>query len=260
MRTPAHIQLARRSRQALSFSIHLRKISHAWLLAVALATPGFVTTVHAQSAPKPPVTFRILGLGAPVTDLFYYNGRQAVSVTAGSSGFSAPYPVPNDGRVEFFRVLPPEPPEEKPRRVTVTDLQLGEGGPFLVIMLTDPATPTQTRGVVVDDSWEKHPSGTMQLFSFSRRLLAVKVGDEMVELAAGQSRLFSYHGANRLSLQAATREGADWVLRIRSPKSILPDSRSTVVLIDQEPSPERPNPDGLRTLDFIDLEPPEPTP
>jgi len=237
---------------------HLTRI--AAIVALLLTAPGLTIPACAQQpAPKPPVMFRTLALGASVADVFYDLKSSAVSVAAGSSGFSSPYVAPEGGRVVFYRVLPPEKPDAKPRHVPVAEIQLGEGGPYLVLMIVDPeAGAISTK--VVDDSWTVHPVKTVRLFNFSRRQAMVKLGGEVVELPTTQSHIFPYPDGTQVWLQAATKENETWVLRVGGPQVTLPKARSTVVLIDQPPSIERKNPFAVLVRNFVEFEPPPSVP
>lgn len=228
------------------------------LLLAGLLSPA---TIHAQPAPKPPVTFRAIALGVPVSDLFYDLKGESIAVTAGSSGLSSAYVVPPSGRVVFYRVLPPEKPGEKPRHAPVTEVQVGEGGPYLVVMMVNQET-SAVAALVVEDSWETHPVKTTRVFNFSRRLAMVKMGESLVELPTTKSHIFTYAegGQERLQVrfQVATKENENWVLRVGGPQVTLPKTRSTIVLIDQPPSPDRANPVAVLVRNFIEFEPAPP--
>lgn len=232
---------------------HMR-LTFAFLICLAAL---FASEARAQPAPKPPVVFRLLALGETVSDVFYDLKAGPVSVLAGNSGFSSPYVAPEGGRVVFYRVLPPEKPELKPRQVPVAEIQIGEGGPYLVLMIVDPEAGTISTKVV-DDSWAVHPVKTVRIFNFSRRLAMVKLGESVVELPTTQSHIFPYPDGNQVWLQAATKENETWVLRVGGPQVTLPKARSTVVLIDQPPSIERKNPFAVLVRNFIEFEPTPP--
>jgi hypothetical protein len=219
----------------------------------------FAAEVRAQPEPKPPVTFRTLALGAPVAGVFYELEGKPVAVGAGSSGFSSSYVAPAAGRVGFYRLVPAERPEEKPRRVPVAEVQVGKGGPYLVLMIVDPETAAIST-MLVEDSWETHPVKTARVFNFSRRRAMVKLAEEIVELPTTESHIFPYPDGNQVWLQAATKENETWVLRVGGPQVTLPKARSTVVLIDQPPSIERRNPYAVLVRNFIEFEPAPPAP
>lgn len=228
-------------------------------VALSLAAVVVTPTVRAQPEPKPPVTFRTLALGAAVSGVFYELKGKPIAVTAGSSGFSSPYIVPEGGRVMLYRLLPPEKPEEKSRRVPVGDVQIGEGGPYLVLMIAEPET-SQISTMLIEDSWGTHPVKTVRVFNFSRRRAMVKLGEFVVELPTTQSHIFPYPDGNQVWLQAATKENETWVLRVGGPQVTLPKARSTVVLIDQPVSIERKNPFAVLVRNFIEFEPEPPAP
>ena len=235
-----------------------------WLATLVLAWAGFYPTAHAEPEPKPPVVFRTIALGSPVADLFYELKGESVPVTAGSSGLSSAYVVPPGGRVLFYRLLPAEKPGDKPRRTPVSEVSIGEGGPYLVLMAVNEETAA-INTLLVEDSWATHPVKTMRVFNFSRRHALVKLGESLIELPTGQSHIFSYAegGKERIQVkfQVATKENEAWVLRVGGPQVTLPKTRSTIVLIDQPPSPDRANPVAVLVRNFIEFEPaPPPAP
>jgi len=109
---------------------------------------------------------------------------------------------------------------------------------------------------VIEDSWATHPVKTVRVFNFSRRRAMVKLADSIVELPTTESHVFPYPDGDQVWLQAATRENETWVLRVGGPQATLPKARSTVVLIDQQPSIERTNPRAVLVRNFIESEPP----
>lgn len=229
----------------------------ATLVLVSMTVMLMAPAARAQPAPKPPPTFRTLALGMSVDNIFYDQRGKAVPVAAGASGFSAPYVVPEDNHLLFYRLVPPVPPETTPRRVTVADVRVSEeGGPFLILMMVDPAAPAGMQVLVVDDSWEKHPTQTVLFFNFSRRRATVKLGETVRELNPAQSHLFPFGAERQVWLQAATWDEGKWEMRVSGPQLTLPKTRSTVVIIDQEPSDERPFTRDLLVRNFIDPEPP----
>lgn len=228
-------------------------------LAFFLAGAALAFEARAETASAKPANFRTLALGTTVSGVcFDRNGRQ-VLVTAGSTGFSAPYAAPSDGKIAFYRMLPAETPGAPARRAGLADIRLDGEGPFLIFMLAPADKPAEARMLTVDDSWTAHPSRTLKIHNFSRRAALVKVGEESAELAPSRSGLFAYPQGT-LWLQVATKETEGWVLRLSGPQMTLPRSRSTIVLVDQLPSEDRPVANDLLVRNLIDPEPPAETP
>lgn len=225
-------------------------------LAVLLLAWGISPVCYAQIAPKPPVVFRTLALGAPVSGVFYDVKGAPIPVTAGGSGISSPYVAPEGGLVALYRLQPAEKAGEKPYRVPVAAIRIGEGGPYLVLMIV--AENGDISAKVIEDSWTIHPVKTVRVFNFSRRRAMVKLADSIVELPTTESHVFPYPDGNQVWLQAATKENETWVLRVGGPQAILPKARSTVVLIDQQPSIDRTNPRAVLVRNFIEFEPQPP--
>lgn len=221
------------------------------LLALLVAS----SALHAQTPAANSTTFRTLALGKSLSNVYYDHDGKAVRITAGSSGFSSPYPGTPGSEIELYRELPPDKPGEVPRRVSLSTFELGEVGPFLILIKVDPENPDDLLIKVVDDSWELHPLGFMRVFNYSPRKALVKVGEEITELNPTQSHQFPYSDKLQVWLQAAVLEEEEWVLRVSAPQVIVPDSRSTVVMIDQEPSEDRPVTDALLVRNFIERAP-----
>lgn len=232
----------------------------AWGMLVAIAgCPAFAQ----QPAPKiPPVLFRTQALSHAVNGIFYDNdkGRQ-VPVMAATGNLSAAYVCPVDGRVAFYREEPPVPPETKPGKVPVAEVQLGKGGPWLLLM-----TPVKAGGInmarmdvlVVNDSWEVHPVHTVRVFNFMKRRAraAVKIGGETVELAVGESHIFPYAANDNESwMHVAALEEDGWVLRSSGPRATIAQTRSTVILSDAPPTPYDKDPKEVVVTNAIEPAP-----
>lgn len=242
------------------FQRHLNRIT--LLAALAIASWATPAVSLAQPPPvKPPVVFRTLALGMSTgTDILYDYKEKPVIVTAGGSAFSSPYSLPENRQLQFYRVLPPVPPEKTPRRQILADVNVGAGdGPFLLFMIIDPDKPTELQVKVVHDSWDEHPVQTMRMFNFSRRKTLLKITDTPFELSTAESRLFPYAAGTQIWMQAATFEEGRWEVRVSGPQLTLPKTRATVVLLDQPPTIEFPNAKDLLVRNFVDFEPAKPT-
>lgn len=233
----------------------LRTSIHALLLALGLLlAEGSLQAQPVSSG----VAFRTLALGKTLSDVFYDYKGKPVSVMAGSSGFSAPYRAEPGSLIEFYREIPPEKPGEAPVHLKLADFRLGDVGPFLVLIEVNPEDINDVQVHVVDDTWEKHPVSTIQIFNYSERMAMVKVGDEVAQMKTGQSHLFPYSGEMQVWIQAAVREEENWVLRVSGPQAILPNSRSTIVLLDQPPSEDRPITFEVLVRNFLEFAPKPP--
>ncbi len=208
------------------------------------------------SSKSQPVTFRMLALGAPVSNVFYDYHDKPIRISAGSTSLSSPRRADAGQEVELYRVIPAVEPNTAPTKETLSTFKLGNGGPYLVFMQVNPADKFDIRSHVVEDSWQEHPLGTIRIFNFSRRKTMAKVGDKIVELNPGQTALFDYaEGKHQTWLQAAVWEDGEWTLRTSNPQVTLPNTRSSIVLLDQPPSRDRPNTRELMVRNFFESAP-----
>lgn len=227
------------------------------LIGVLTLCAGLLAHGYAQapSTATLPVTFRMLSLGAPVSKVYYdYHGRP-VRISAGSTSFSSPRRAEAGQKVDLYREVPAADPNAAPTRETLSSFQLGNGGPYLVFFDVNANNRFDIRTHVVEDSWQEHPVGTMKIFNFSRRKTMVKVNDTIVELEPLETTQFNYSGERQTWLQAAVWENGEWTLRTSSPQVTLPNTRSTLVLLDQPPSPDRPNTRELLLRNFFEQAP-----
>jgi hypothetical protein len=232
---------------------------------VSLLAALFSTSIlPAQSdGGEPPVLFRTLALGESIDGVFYeVRPGKAVALSAARGGFSSAYESPEGGRVQIYRELPPIAPETKPRRVPVAEAQLGKGGPWLLMLVTAPdrrsGESKRIQAVAMDDSWDVHPVRTIRVINYLkwRARAAVKIGESAVEVAAGQSHIFSYPDKNDESwVQVAVLEDEGWVMRASEPKATFAKTRSTLILSHAPPSREEPNPRGVVISSLIEVDP-----
>ena len=222
-----------------------------------------VVSAHAQtpspSAGQPPVTFRTLSIDEGVSGLFYDDHGKQIALAAGELGFSSPYPVPANGLVALYRELPPVPPEEKPRRVPVTEFRLTGEGPHLVFFSSsrNAANPAQPHigTIPVDDSWKIHPTETVRIFNFCKTPAGVKFAKHVLEIAPSKSETVPYPGGQQAWLKAAVPSEGKWQVRISGPQAIVPNTRSTWVLLDLPPTADQPDRHRILVRNLIDFSP-----
>lgn len=206
-----------------------------------------------------PAKFRTLALGSvDVADVFYdFKPGRTISVSATGGNFSPPYPVPVSGVVSLYRMVPPVPPETKPRRLSLGEVTLGKGGPWLVLMKAPGAVDAPLQLQAIDDSWASHPVHTMRIFNFSKRRAAVNMGESTFELSTGGSRIISYPSSatSQVWMKVALMEESGWELRVAGPKAMIPKTRSTFILADGPIEPGRSDFIGVNTSTLIDREP-----
>ncbi|HSI07818.1 MAG TPA: hypothetical protein VK985_04450 [Rariglobus sp.] len=232
--------------------------------AVLMTTNGL-----AQSAPAadvaPPVMFRTLAVGntIPFAELFYENRQhKSVPILVGDTAPSELYESPPGGIISFYREQAPIPPETRPRRIPVTNVRLGKDSMYWIVLSTTKNEGGSTvTPFVISDSWETHPFETIRVLNFSRRRVAIQVGDRLKELATNEFELFPYPAADSelVRFKTATNDGKGWILRKNTPQPIIHNTRASIVISDIEPTEHDPNPEGINVRNMIDpLQPPKP--
>lgn len=236
-------------------------------LAPFLPVFAFTPLVVAQTNKgEPPVLFRTLALGESIDGVFYdVRPGKKVALSATRGGFSATYESPAGGSVQIYREFPPVPPETEPRRVPVAEAQLGNGGPWLLMLVTSPdsrsAENSRIQAIAVDDSWDVHPVKTIRVINYLKKSAraAVKIGGAAEEVPAGKSHIFSYPGEREESwVQVAVFEQEGWIMRASEPHATFPRTRSTLILSHAPPSPAEPDPRGVVISSLIEIAPKPP--
>ncbi len=235
----------------------------AWLALAFLAPIRGTSQPEADNTP-PPTVFRALAVGNTASGLLYdIAPRKPFTVEAGGMYLSRDYPTPVGGRVSFYRLLPPVPPDTTPRRSPVAELTLSPGGPYLLVLAStpDPVAPGmfQTQVFSYDDSWKEHPLQTTRMLNFSRRLIAAQFAGEVVELKPGESHIFPADiSARAVPLKVARWEENRWVLKLRRLQGGVPNTRATLLISDVPPTPENPDPAEINLTHIFDTSrPPE---
>ncbi|WP_309383129.1 hypothetical protein [Cerasicoccus frondis] len=212
-------------------------------------------SLHAQEAASGAASFRTLALGKTLSNVYYDYDGEAKRLMAGSTGFSSPYQADIGKQVDIYREIPGEKPGAPPQKLEIANFTLKDAGPYLILFHVNPLNTDEVLLKVVNDSWELHPTGFMRVFNYSPRLAMIKVGDEVAELETSQSHQFPYSNKLQVWLQAAVLDKEKWSLRVSAPQVLIPNSRSTIVLVDQEPSEDRPVTEELLVRNFIERTP-----
>lgn len=235
-----------------------------WFQAVVGALTAIVTSSFsaAPAAPetKPPVVFNTLSLNSTVSDIYYDLGNRQIKVSAGPTALSTIYKAPDSGSLTFYRLTPPTPPETAPTKVPLASVQLGDNGPYLLLMLRKKPGELSVR--VIDNSWDSNPLLSSRVINASTRKTAVKVESDMAEIAPGEMHVFPPPGtpSDILELKIATLDENKWNLRILAPQALYPFTRNTFVIKEQTPSLECPAPDSLDIFTIVDATQPPPPP
>lgn len=230
------------------------------LVIVTFAATAFVAgfAAHAQpTAPAPvpaqPAVFQLYAT-APLGDLFYEAKGRTVSVNVGHHAFSAPAIAPPDGKVSLYRFKPAAEPGLPAVRVPVISASVSvtdAAQTLLLIYAEGPPPPDGTvdtrplRSLTLDQSPAAFPEGTIRVFSFSTRPVAVKVGTSAVPVPPMQAVSIPYPGDKRAWLHIATVGEQGWQRVIGTAQTLGTRTRLSLFLRDIAPSQYDPKPVGL---------------
>lgn len=215
-----------------------RHLIFALLATLCLASAVFNT---ASAAEPPASTFKALMIArdqSVIGDLFYDTEKTQVRFSANTQRLSRAYPIPANGTVALYRLVPPVPPATLPTKAPVAEIKLPKGGPWLVLMSATQSAGviTQLQTQVIDASLTAHPQGTVSIYNFCREPMAISVNEDVFTLNHGQSRLVSYPQSPQPSLwlKCAVRKQGNWSVETSSPQTIVPgNTRALWLLYDQ---------------------------
>ncbi len=236
---------------------------HRYLRIIITLLAGFVAKgVQAQEPVDKPVTFRTLAIGNTIGPFFCdLSPGKPTAISAGHSQLSQSYVCPKDGVLEFYSEGPPDNPGGKPRRIPLNKVNLGKGGPYLVLFFQSPES-TALGGVTTsvqafDDSWSAHPLQTVRVLNFSKKPAAIQIASNTAEVAVAGMHILSYPaGKGYLLLKVAIMEDGQWTMRWNSAQGIVPGVRPTFVITDMVPTPEDPHPVAIDITTIFDVSPP----
>lgn len=233
-----------------------------FILALGCALAG-ATVVSAQTRPmsESPPRFRVVTMSGVHTLLFDVEGKPQ-TLTAGAGSFSRLHSAPPDRGLVFYRLVPAPDPASPPVKVPLARVRLPASpreGPFLVVLFKNPAgAETEFGGLVFDHSLEAHPENTYRVFNFSRRRMAVNLGESRMILACGGHDTAPYSGERNTWLRVAAEEAPDdWLLVSSGAHSVGAGTRTTIFLVDIPAAASGPAPKGiiarhLREVVYVD--------
>ncbi|MBT62294.1 MAG: hypothetical protein CML13_03690 [Puniceicoccaceae bacterium] len=203
----------------------------------------------AQTSPAPEAQFRVVSMSDVETVLFDLDKEQEVLI-ASVGTFSRLYPAPKDGNVVFYKETPnPEsglPPIKTP--LAKSQLPSQSVGPYLILLIPNnsPNTKLKFKTVVLDHSLENFPANTYRVYNYSKRQLAVRLAEANLLLSTAESGSVPYPDGRKAWLKVAANDQDEGWLVVRSaPQPVGSNTRTTVFLVDIEPSELDPNPLGI---------------
>lgn len=206
-----------------------------------------------SAAEPPPAVFRVLTL-VPADGLLM-DGPRGVTrpIIASSNRFSPAIPVPPDGNIEFYRLLPAPSPTEPPRReiaLRVTVPATPGAEPLLVLLPREGAPNpavlrSPLRALVIDSSVAAHPVGQMRVFNLSSREAALHLDTTTSQIHPGASILVRLVEGARPWLSTAILGAEGWQRISGGPLTLRPGYRLTLFMVDSPPVENDDSPPGV---------------
>lgn len=232
---------------------------------VLLFTALVLGAVFARAQPQvQPDTFRVFSLGTIASISYAFDSRTNTTINPPSSStYSRPYPVPLNGRLVFYRMVPDADPTKPAVKTVVAEIKLRvrsmdaptPPSPHLLILIPSSQLanpPTDSRGnplefqtLLLDDSFEAHPKNHLRVINFSKRLAAVALANNALQLKSLESQNIPYPAADRAKLQVASVVNGNWVFVVKQTQMFQPNTRLTIFLSDEQPNQFDPNPVGV---------------
>lgn len=240
-----------------------------WASLLVVALPGFC-------APASSVQFRLLAWTVSDLNLQFQSGKSPTEVSAMPTSFSPVYEYKNEGPITLFKMVEQD---GKPLRQTACTITFPENIKHgLVILVPGDDTKALVRKVlpnsqglvsngapliydyiVIDDSADAHPSGTIVFRNFSKLPVALSIGQRQLTLAPHDLvQIPLTPGAKRMPFRAAAQLGdGRWRLLASNPLPVSGANRLLVILRDgPEGAAKRPDEPNVTILPLFDWNPP----
>ncbi|GHC09800.1 hypothetical protein GCM10007047_28880 [Cerasicoccus arenae] len=174
--------------------------------------------------------------------------KEPIILRTSLGSFSRLYPASKNGDVVFYKETPnPKDPNLPPIKTTLAQAKLSDGGPYIILLIQNPAgSALEYKTVVLDHSLEKFPANTYRVYNFSKRQLAVQLAETDILLNTGESGSIPYPDTSKTWLKVAANDQDEGWLVVRSaPQTTGINNRTTLFLVDIPPSKRDLNPLGI---------------
>src|SRR5690606_1115188 len=162
----------------------------------------------------------------------------------------------------FYRLAPAPDPTTPPIKVPVVSASVksNKGAETLIIFYPDgplvqydetaPSRPLKSMSL--DNTLPAHPARTIRVLSFSKRPVAIKIGEQTIMLKALEPSIIPYPEGSRTWINVATTDEHSWQRVIGTPQMLADNTRLALFLNDIPPSRNDPNPVGLSMKKIIE--------
>jgi hypothetical protein len=197
---------------------------------------GLIGLLCVAGSPLFALEFRVLSWSGSINDVRFRNGRAETVISGEETSLSPLYKVDGAGPLKLYRTLEKE---EKAVEEAVATLPLPEGLTRALLMLSPVAdAPGTYTGMWLDDAAEANPAGTLRVYNFTSRNLAVKAGDWQAVLAPKATDQFRFDPAARsLPVQVAARIGEAWQRVVNYSQPVRPRYHLLAIFRDGRPKP-----------------------
>ncbi|WP_309381890.1 hypothetical protein [Cerasicoccus frondis] len=203
-------------------------------------------TVQAQRA-EDVVEYRVTSLDNISEFLCEIDGDER-TVYASLGALSPALVAPDNRKVEYYDYIDAPDPKLPPIKRPLAQFKLPAGvGPFLTVLSsTESGQGLPYSAIVFDQSLESHPSGQFKAYNFSKRRIAMRVGEHDLILQPGETGLIPYPADRKVWIKVAIESAeSGWILTQSSPVPVSADTRTTLFVVDIPPSERDPNPKGV---------------
>lgn len=238
-----------------------------WSLVLSLLLLGCSPAAHA-------LEFRVLGWSSDDITLHY--GKKSTLMTVSVNGFSPAYEFHGDGPLVFYKMVDKDGNPQRQTACTITfppDMQRG-----LIILFPGDESTVANRKVIsasegpgtpdaplvydyllLDDSTEARPSGTIEFRNFSSLPVALMVESRQFVLQPkAKAQLPLDSSAKRLSFRAAAQVNGQWKVFLTNPLPTRGRPERMMVLLRDGPIVAQPQGDvepNIKLLSLSDFPP-----
>ena len=140
---------------------------------------GSIVNLHAGD-------FRVIALSTidKSNSLEYQAPDGVTKVTISTLGFSRPYLAPESGVVDLYDKMPIKGEEKTP----LVSLKMPEDGADVIVLLHVNRS-NEYEYLLIEDSSDDFPSGSVLVLNFSKKSIFAKFGEERLAVPSGESRV-----------------------------------------------------------------------
>ena len=154
-----------------------------WALTFAAA----LFTTHPAAAARVDVKFRLVAFDSDVSGASIDSNNKPVPIEAHPDQRSPIYSYSGDSAMVIYRPGPAG-KDGKPTKVTIATIDLSKAPSVpLILLISDPSSPGNYTGFVMDDNYSEFPYGSVKFFNFTQEDDVVGMDGQTQTVKPGQS-------------------------------------------------------------------------